>query len=164
MTNPQALREALPSSAGWVAFDLDECTVTIAVDSADEVRAVRDALPSRNRVRVFDATTVATAVIQGDARGIMEQWQPRIGDEVKLSSAFLEGYPDWKPDERFWVAEIRKERASGYPVDGLNITLSEEWPVRSRTGGYTDGFYIGRAYEADDIEPAKALATPEKDA
>lgn len=47
-------RRALPDSAGICAFDLDECTVTIALDNEDEVRALRKALPGKNRVPVTE--------------------------------------------------------------------------------------------------------------
>lgn len=42
----------LPDTAGCCAWDLDECTVTVAFDSEEEMRAFRDALTSRHRVWV----------------------------------------------------------------------------------------------------------------
>lgn len=44
--------KALPVSAGICAFDRDECTVTLALDSEAEVLAMLETLPSKNRVRI----------------------------------------------------------------------------------------------------------------
>lgn len=43
----------LPIGAGVCAYDRDECTVTIALDSVDDVLALVEALP-RNRIKVCD--------------------------------------------------------------------------------------------------------------
>lgn len=42
----------LPINAGVCAFDRDECTVTIALDTEADVLALVEALPHRNRVKV----------------------------------------------------------------------------------------------------------------
>ena len=46
----------LPSSAGCCAFDLDECTVTIALDTEAEVRSLVSSLRSRRRARLVGAS------------------------------------------------------------------------------------------------------------
>ncbi|NOW46216.1 hypothetical protein FHW96_002374 [Novosphingobium sp. SG751A] len=81
-------------------------------------------------------------------------WRPYIGQQVKPSYSLLESYPEYR-GETYFVAEIRIERRGGYPVDGLNIAITEEWPVTSKTTGFTDGFYINRAGKPDDLEPVR---------
>jgi hypothetical protein len=44
----------LPPNAGIVAYDRDECTVTIALDCEADVLALRDVLPLRKRVKLCD--------------------------------------------------------------------------------------------------------------
>ncbi|WDA37823.1 hypothetical protein [Sphingobium sp. YC-XJ3] len=81
-------------------------------------------------------------------------WRPYIGQEVRAASHIVEKWPDWQ-DTRLWVVGIAKDRIGNqYPVDGINVTVSDEWPVTSKTGGFTDGFYIGRQFEADDLIPS----------
>lgn len=48
----------LPFSAGIVAYDRDECTVTIAFDCEADVLAATKALPHRNRVKLCDDTAL----------------------------------------------------------------------------------------------------------
>lgn len=43
---------SLPIGAGVCAFDRDECTVTIALDTLEDVLWLIENLPHRNRVRV----------------------------------------------------------------------------------------------------------------
>lgn len=88
------------------------------------------------------------AIANWNARG-STGWQPRIGDEVRASESFLSLYSEWR-DVPLFVAGICKDR--GTP--GLNVSVSEKWPVDSRSDGYTDGFYIGRDHCPDDIVPA----------
>ena len=95
--------------------------------------------------------------LEAAERGGTADWQPRVGEEIRLTDHFLDQYPEWRDGSRFWCAGISKDRASGYPVAGLNVTLAEEWPPTRKTGGYTDGFYIGRAGVPDDIEPVPAI-------
>lgn len=42
----------IPAAAGVCAFDIDECTVTLALDKADDVWALVNSLPAKNRVMV----------------------------------------------------------------------------------------------------------------
>jgi hypothetical protein len=44
----------IPDSAGWCAWDSDECWVMVAVDSAEEMDALLAQLPPRNRVMLVD--------------------------------------------------------------------------------------------------------------
>jgi hypothetical protein len=46
------LERMLPVGAGICAFDVDECTVTLALDNCDEVKVLVDALPAKSRVRL----------------------------------------------------------------------------------------------------------------
>ncbi len=41
----------------------------------------------------------------------------------------------------------------GTAKPGLNVWVSEEWPVASSTDGFTDGFLIGAAGEGDHLIP-----------
>lgn len=43
---------SLPSTAGVCAYDLDECTVTLALDNELEVQTLVTALPAKRRVRL----------------------------------------------------------------------------------------------------------------
>jgi hypothetical protein len=80
-------------------------------------------------------------------------WQPRIGEEVRVSQETAERWPDWR-DTRLWVVGVSMDRnVSGTPTEGLNVCVSDEWPVTNRTGGFTDGFYINRPYAGDDLRP-----------
>lgn len=53
LPSPVEIRAGLPKNAGVCAFDRDECTVTIALDSETDVTALLSALPSRNRAAVI---------------------------------------------------------------------------------------------------------------
>lgn len=56
------MKRLLPAGAGCCAFDLDECTVTIALDTADQVNQLSQRLPARGRVKVIEpAAAVPTA-------------------------------------------------------------------------------------------------------
>lgn len=160
MTNPidiDALRqlmerlreEALSLHRGaWSRPDGgQDCTIAgqLADEAADAIEAMATELEA----------------LRASRGRVVVEWQPRIGEEVRLTQYFLDQYPDWKPDERFYVAGVCKGRNSGYPIDGLNVTLSDEWPPDSRTGGYTDGFYINRQLVPDDIAPAAVILPAE---
>ena len=45
---------SLPIGAGVCAYDRDECTVTIALDTPEDVRWLVENLPHRNRVKLCD--------------------------------------------------------------------------------------------------------------
>jgi hypothetical protein len=45
---------SLPIGAGVCAYDRDECTVTIALDTIEDVLWLVENLPHRNRVKVCD--------------------------------------------------------------------------------------------------------------
>lgn len=81
-------RRALPDSAGICAFDLDECTVTIALDNEDEVRALRKALPGKNRVRLVVTPTtdpIAEAVAGDDATGCADDFLPGSAEQWRAA-------------------------------------------------------------------------------
>lgn len=78
-----------------------------------------------------------------------ESWQPRIGERVTASEWFLREYGEWR-DIPLFVVGVHKDRG----IDGLNIWVSEHWPVDSNSDGYTDGFRIGRAGQPDDLYPS----------
>ena len=108
-------------------------------------------LSPQGAARLAQELAARIATPSGRAQG---EWRPFIGQEVRATSHIIEKWPDWR-DTRLWVVGISKDRIGNqYPVDGINITVSDEWPVTSKTGGFTDGFYIGRQYDADDLEPA----------
>jgi hypothetical protein len=76
-----------PPDAGICADDLDECTITLALSSEDEVRAARAALPLRHRVRVMPDThlldapgtaEVTEAAVEAGAAAMFEaHWNDR---------------------------------------------------------------------------------------
>ena len=85
-------------------------------------------------------------------RGVGD-WHPRIGEEVRPSENMIERWPDWR-DTRLWVVGVTLDRnVVGNPTRGLNVCVSDEWPVTNRTGGFTDGFYINRDHAPDDLVP-----------
>jgi len=87
------------------------------------------------------------------------EWCPRIGEEVRVSEGTATRWPDWR-DVRLWVVGVSLDRnVVGSPTRGLNISVSDEWPVTNRTGGFTDGFYINRDHAPDDLVP---LVCPER--
>lgn len=78
-------------------------------------------------------------------------WCPRIGDEVEPTESFLEKYPEWR-GTRMWVVGTEARRG----MQGINVTVAEEWPLQRRGDGFTDGFYINQPHECDDLQPARA--------
>lgn len=70
---------SLPASAGVCAYDRDECTVTIALDSETEVMALTRALPGKNRVRLCDEATSAPtpAPVSASEREELAKWHDR---------------------------------------------------------------------------------------
>jgi hypothetical protein len=72
MTNTRETeaRELLPTGAGICAYDLDECTVTIALDSEADVRSMVGRIPARNRAAVVDDADLPSA---DDVRGILSR-------------------------------------------------------------------------------------------
>jgi len=91
------------------------------------------------------------------AATLSEPWVPKIGDPIKVS-ANCEYSSDWERTE-LWVA--------GLAVDehcrGINVTVTEQWPVPIRflSGyiGHTDGFLVARTDgKRDDLEPRAARA------
>ncbi|MGN7931181.1 hypothetical protein [Sphingopyxis sp. 22461] len=97
-----------------------------------------------------DRLAAVPSALSGDAGE--GEWQPRIGDEVRASEGFLSRYGEWR-DVPLFVAGICKDRG----VPGLNVSVSEKWPVDLNSDGYTDGFYIGRDHCPDDLVPVAAL-------
>jgi hypothetical protein len=76
-------------------------------------------------------------------------WHPRIGDPVEASETFLARYGEWARAP-LWVVGIAQERG----VDGHNVTVSEQWPIRDDGDRFTDGFYINRSSGLpDDLRP-----------
>lgn len=89
----------------------------------------------------------------GQERASDPAWNPYVGQEVRLAEHLARNWPEWR-EQRLWIVGINKERRGGqYPIDGLNITVSEEWPITSQTSGFTDAFYVGRREAPDDLAP-----------
>lgn len=80
------------------------------------------------------------------------QWRPWIGERVRCTEQFLDQYPKWR-GLHLWVIGIQIHPTSNHFENGLNITVSDEWPVRGRSNAGTDGFYINRPFKSDDLEP-----------
>ena len=86
-------------------------------------------------------------------------WCPRIGEEVRVSESYLELYGEWR-DLPLWVTGVQSERHGV----GINVTVTEQWPLESRTYGDTDGFYIGRDHSPDQLAPVhRPAARPDSD-
>ena len=95
--------------------------------------------------------TVSEAMIEAGE----EQWQPRIGEKVIVSSTKA-----WASD---WVDAagqplvVTVSAITAEPGGYLDVTVSEEWPLPQRHafsgGGQTDGFIVGRSGDVDDIRP-----------
>lgn len=51
----------LPPDAGICAYDLDECTITLALSNAAEVREAFRMLPDRHRMRVIPDSAIELA-------------------------------------------------------------------------------------------------------
>lgn len=102
-------------------------------------------------VAAYLSATSPAAEIAGT---VGDGWQPRVGDPVEVTDEVLRKYGEWARVP-LWVAGIQKDRG----VDGLNVAVSEEWPVKGNSQGYTDGFYIGRADAPDDLKP-RAMTSP----
>ena len=80
-------------------------------------------------------------------------WQPRIGERVKLALHLRND--EWS-NQDFYVCGLHSPTsiyASSDIIDrrGIEITISEQWPPEP---GTTDGYFIGRAFQDDDIVPA----------
>lgn len=96
------------------------------------------------------STLPADAIRQGD-----KDWVPQIGERVAISP--LSPYEaDWRHMD-LWCCGVRVHDSG----DGLDITVTEQWPMPSRHSreymGPTDGFRLNASGFADDIT---RLATP----
>lgn len=81
------------------------------------------------------------------------EWRPYIGEEVRVAEHIALTWPEWR-DQPLFVVGLSKDRLGGqYPIDGINVTVSEEWPLTSSTTGFTDDFWIGRLDKPDDLAP-----------
>jgi hypothetical protein len=81
------------------------------------------------------------------------EWRPYIGEEVRIAEHIAQTWPEWR-DQRLFVVGLSKDRLGGqYPIDGIHVTVSEEWPITSSTTGFTDDFWIGRPRQYDDLQP-----------
>lgn len=122
------------------------CTAQIFVNSRDREVAREKAIEKWcNRVAV--------------RRSPAGDWNPRIGERVRVSEAQAEQFPDWR-DVPLWVVGVTIERRPGGDAKpGLNVWVSEQWPVTSSTDGFTDGFLIGAAGEGDHLIPWPEQAT-----
>lgn len=86
------------------------------------------------------------------------EWRPYIGEEVRVAEHIALTWPEWR-DQPLFVVGLSKDRLGGqYPIDGINVTVSEEWPLTSSTTGFTDGFWIGRLDKPDDLAPVGRAA------
>lgn len=86
-----------------------------------------------------------------------EAWVPRIGDLVKVSDS-CEHSSDWQRTD-LWVAGVAVDER----CRGINVTVTEQWPVPHRFVGrdymgHTDGFLVARTDgKLDDLEPRASL-------
>nr|WP_167334712.1 Lar family restriction alleviation protein [Sphingomonas parapaucimobilis] len=98
------------------------------------------------------STLSADAIRQGEGS---KDWVPQIGERVAISPA-CPYLSDWS-NTALWCCGVRVHDSG----DGLDITVTEQWPMPSRhSRGYlgpTDGFRLNAAHYADDIT---RLATP----
>ena len=86
------------------------------------------------------------------------EWRPYIGEEVRVAEHIALTWPEWR-DQPLFVVGLSKDRLGGqYPIDGINVTVSEEWPLTSSTTGFTDDFWIGRLDKPDDLAPVVRAA------
>ncbi|WP_103727620.1 hypothetical protein [Novosphingobium sp. HII-3] len=127
-------------------------------DDAGEVTWANEPDPSGEPEEAEWAVEYVLAALSPSApeapseRGVGD-WHPRIGEEVRPSENMIERWPDWR-DTRLWVVGVTLDRnVVGNPTRGLNVCVSDEWPVTNRTGGFTDGFYINRDHVPDDLVP-----------
>ncbi|WP_347091705.1 hypothetical protein [Sphingomonas parapaucimobilis] len=98
------------------------------------------------------STLSADAIRQGEGG---KDWVPQIGERVAISQA-CPYLSDWH-DTALWCCGVRVHDSG----DGLDITVTEQWPMPSRhSRGYlgpTDGFRLNASGYADDIT---RFATP----
>ena len=164
------LAHRTPAPAGDVR--VDEAQVrAIAADIYAEVaiEPLGDLSQRRDQVQTqwFDAvrsaltthlTTPDSSAVSGSAEGLREAWMPKIGDRVKVSE-HAEFAADWQ-GMTLWVARLAADERGR----GINVTVSEQWPIPSRHTrrymGQTEGFIVGRTDGLlDDLEPAPAALT-----
>lgn len=91
---------------------------------------------------------------QPERAAVGEQWVPHIGERVEVT--------DDTPDARdwgalpLWVAGVRAHDSG----DGLDVTVSEQWPIPSRVSGryigQTDGFCVGASRSPDMLRPLQS--------
>ncbi len=83
-------------------------------------------------------------------------WVPQIGERVEVTDE-TPGAEDWR-GVSIWVAGVHVHHSG----DGLNVTVSEEWPIPARTTGrylgLADDFRIGAATVADMLRPLQPPA------
>lgn len=90
-----AAPDGLPPGAGWCAYDIDECTVTIALDTPDQVHALRRCLPARGRVRLIDDAETRAAYRRRAGRARMDLHRIQLAVEAAIAEAAL----PWRIDE-----------------------------------------------------------------
>lgn len=127
----------LPVNAGVCAYDRDECTVTIALDTEDDVLAVVSTIPSRRRVR-FSALDAAIA------RKDAERGRPLTAAE-KLENLAA------------WLADNENEDGLD-PIEALVADAAAAEPLRMvHEGG---GYYAERIIRRAIAQGTLVLATP----
>lgn len=88
-----------------------------------------------------------------------EEWIPQIGEKVEVVGEYA---VDWRGMD-LWVAGVRVNDKG----DGLDITISEQWPIPNRNyreyRGQTDGFSVEDLRSLATVEP-KAAAPDAPDA
>jgi len=96
--------------------------------------------------------------LNDEPAALSQPWVPRIGDPVKVpaSNDFFGDYEH----TQLWVAGLSLDDRGR----GIDVTVSEQWPVPSRHSrdymGQTDGFLIARTDGVpDDLEPRGGLAS-----
>lgn len=142
----QELETSLVFSRSGNSMSLQTFTSLMRKDTGN-----RENRRSKPRIAAHTFCPFCGASMSGD-------WRPYLGQPVQATEALLERFPEYR-GETYFIAGIGIERRGGYPVDGLNITITEDWPVTSKTLGFTDEFYINRAGKADDLEPIRLNVT-----
>ncbi len=95
--------------------------------------------------------------------GVVVDWMPHVGEQVVINPDSADWASDWVDAAGnpmvLWVAAVE-----AIPGGGVNVTVSEEWPIKARGAfsgatSLTDGFCVGRD-EIDHIRPLAALSRP----
>lgn len=138
---PPAL--AQPQSAGALARDSTAATL-----------AANERYPNYHehdlRDAFVDGWDEAEAALASATSG--RGWEPKIGEKVRVVGQFE---ADWRGID-LWVAGLQAEPFH----EGLNVTVSEAWPLSASRAGLTDGFYVygPDASNKNDLAPPSSPA------